>query len=589
MGKVWFVPHCDWVSRDTFWKWYRSVFFSVAELKTLLDPFVTPGGEIVEFPRGNFLIILDLATNIQRLLEIKDLIDVNVFAGVRMELYQPKVASAEELAEEMGRIMQAYGASATQQESYVAQFVSVPRINRLLVISHSEAAWEYAKRWLERIDTYAEGPGRKIYVYPVENGNAVDLADILNRVLGQGSTLPGATRQTLRDVHRRLPGSQPGLPAPSGELSPTRERGGAEVGPSAYAVGQTPAQTSRGRSQTGTIAVSVPASSPRTDDQIRIVPDPATNSLIIFGTGQEFQNIRNILSKIDIVPRQVLMDVMIAEVTLSDDLRFGVEYQVLRDDNVEIFGREFDQHVSSVSGLPGPLPGGAGPQALSMVIGKGDSIRAFINARREDSRVKVLSSPTILATDNQPARIQVGTEEPIATGTVTSPVSTGVTSSTTVQYRNTGRILTIIPQVNAQGLVRLQVKTEVSQRGASVTVGQDSFPSFDTRDAETTAVVQDGETLAIGGIITERVSHKRVGIPFLMNILVLGRLFGTTTDDVDRTELIILITPHVIRSKEEARTVTEKFKERLSAARKVLEEERRKGEKPAVERFQNSD
>ena len=564
-------------------------FFSVAELKTLLDPFVTPGGEIVEFPRGNFLIILDLATNIQRLLEIKDLIDVNVFAGVRMELYQPKVASAEELAEEMGRIMQAYGASATQQESYVAQFVSVPRINRLLVISHSEAAWEYAKRWLERIDTYAEGPGRKIYVYPVENGNAVDLADILNRVLGQGSTLPGATRQTLRDVHRRLPGSQPGLPAPSGELSPTRERGGAEVGPSAYAVGQTPAQTSRGRSQTGTIAVSAPASSPRTDDQIRIVPDPATNSLIIFGTGQEFQNIRNILSKIDIVPRQVLMDVMIAEVTLSDDLRFGVEYQVLRDDNVEIFGREFDQHVSSVSGLPGPLPGGAGPQALSMVIGKGDSIRAFINARREDSRVKVLSSPTILATDNQPARIQVGTEEPIATGTVTSPVSTGVTSSTTVQYRNTGRILTIIPQVNAQGLVRLQVKTEVSQRGASVTVGQESFPSFDTRDAETTAVVQDGETLAIGGIITERVSHKRVGIPFLMNIPVLGRLFGTTTDDVDRTELIILITPHVIRSKEEARTVTEKFKERLSAARKVLEEERRKGEKPAVERFQNSD
>jgi general secretion pathway protein D len=198
------------------------------------------------------------------------------------------------------------------------------------------------------------------------------------------------------------------------------------------------------------------------------------------------------------------------------------------------------------------------------VIGSGDTIRGFINAFREDSRVKVLSSPTILATDGQPARIQVGTEEPIATGTVTSPVSTGVTSSTTIQYRNTGRILTIIPQVNAQGLVHLQVKTEVSQRGASVTVGQDSFPSFDTRDVETTAVVQDGETLAIGGIITERVNRNRLGIPFLMDIPVFGRFFGTTRDDVRRTELIMLITPHVIRSREEARTVTEEFKDVLN-------------------------
>ena len=160
-------------------------FFTASEIKKLLEPFITPGGDILAYPRGNFLIILDLVTNIQRLLEIKDLIDVNVFAGVRMELYQPKVASAEELAEEMGRIMQAYGASATQSENFVAQFIPIPRINRLLVISHSEAAWTYAMRWLERIDTYAEGPGRRIFVYTVENGKAVDLADILNQVLGQ--------------------------------------------------------------------------------------------------------------------------------------------------------------------------------------------------------------------------------------------------------------------------------------------------------------------------------------------------------------------------------------------------------------------
>jgi len=287
------------------------------------------------------------------------------------------------------------------------------------------------------------------------------------------------------------------------------------------------------------------------------VPDPATNSLIIFGTAQEFQNIRNILKEIDIVPRQVLMDVMIAEVSLEDDLEFGIEYQILRDE-VEIFGRDFNQHISLLSGLPTALPNG-----WSAIIGTGNSIRAFINARRQDSRIKVLSSPTILATDGQPARIQVGSEQPIATGTVTG-VGGGQSSSTTIQYRNTGSILTIIPQVNAQGLVNLQVKTEVSALGASVRVGQDDFPSFTTRDAETTAVVHDGETLAIGGIVTDRVERSRIGIPFLMDIPVFGRFFGSTKEDVDRVELIILITPHVIRSKEEARTVTEEFKDVLS-------------------------
>ncbi len=549
-------------------------FFSVSELKKLLEPFITPGGEIIEYPRGNFLILLDLASNIHRLLEIKDLIDVNVFAGVRMELYQPKVGSAEELAEEMGRIMQAYAASAPQSESFVARFIPVPRINRLLVLSHSEAAWSYAMKWLERIDTYAEGPRRRIFVYPVENGKAVDLADILNQVLGQGPTGPRVPRKSLKDYHERVAGGQ--QQTPSRGLPST---GQSEVGTgSLFAVNPTPAQPPQARPRAGAWATPSPAPEGGVEERVRIVPDPATNSLIIAGTAQEFQNIRNILKQIDIVPRQVLIDVMIAEVTLKDDLRFGVEYQVLRDEDVEIFGRDSDQHVSLLSGLPGTLPGGAGPQALTAVIGTGDTIRGFINARREDSRVKVLSSPTILATDNQPARIQVGTEEPIATGTVTSPVSTGVSSSTTIQYRNTGRILTIIPRVNAKGLVHLQVKTEVSQRGPDVQVGQDSFPSFDTRSAETTAVVHDGETLAIGGIITERVNHKRLGIPYLMDIPVLGRFFGTTTDEVDRTELIMLITPHVIRSREEARTVTEEFKDRLSTVRRELEKRREKGE-----------
>ena len=178
-------------------------FFSVAEMKKVLTPFLQPGGEITEYPRGNFLIIMDLPSNIQRLMEIADLIDVQVFAGTRMEIYPPKVASAEELAQEMTKIMQSFAASAPQVENFAAQFIPIPRINQLLVISHSEAAWTYARRWLERIDVIAEGPGRRIFIYPVENGKATELADVLNQALGHALTGGGrGPSQTLQNLHR---------------------------------------------------------------------------------------------------------------------------------------------------------------------------------------------------------------------------------------------------------------------------------------------------------------------------------------------------------------------------------------------------
>jgi len=305
--------------------------------------------------------------------------------------------------------------------------------------------------------------------------------------------------------------------------------------------------------------------------------------LIIYGTAQEFQNIKNILKDLDLMPRQVLLDVMVAEVTLADDLRFGIEYEIKRrSESIGQIGTIPEAQVPlPVGGLFGTLSPTQAAQGLTAVVGRGQDFRAIINALMTDSRVKVLSSPAVLATDNRPARIQVGTEEPIATGTITGAVGT-VASSTTIQYRNTGRILTIIPQVNSQGLVNLQILAEVSQRGGDVKVGPDNFPSFDTRQAETTAVVQDGETLVIGGIITERKSRSRIGIPYLMDIPVLGRLFGTTTDDIDRTELVMLITPRVIRNKEEARSATEEFKERLSTVTRELE--RIKGERPAAKR-----
>ena len=506
-------------------------FFAVAELKRVLTPFLQPGGEIIENPRGNFLIVMDLPSNIQRLAEIADLIDVQVFAGTRMEIYQPKIASAEELAQEMTKVMQSFAASAAQAESFAAEFIALPRINQLLVISHSEAAWTYAKRWLDRIDVIAEGPGRRIFIYPVDNGKADELADVISQALGQPSTGRRDSTRTLQDLHRSTAGGMGSTTGSGSTGSPFGSSGSSGSSGSfgqqsrplgAYAAVPAPGQTAPptvvppqppapqipGAPRPTTPGTQGQQQQQQQQEQMRIVPDPATNSLIIYGTVQEFQNIKNILKELDAAPRQVLIDALILQVDLKNNETFGVDYEILRRfGDVKIFDKTFNSRGALLSGALAAFTKGGG---LSGVIGTGDTVRAFVTALMTDSRVKLLSSPSVLASDNRPARIQVGAEIPIPTGTLTTNTGT-IGSSTTIQYRNTGRILTIIPQVNAQGLVNLQLKAEVSALGDNIPVGNvgETFPTFNTQDAETTAVVLDGETLVIGGLIGENKTRTR--------------------------------------------------------------------------------
>ena len=325
------------------------------------------------------------------------------------------------------------------------------------------------------------------------------------------------------------------------------------------------------------------------EEQLRIVADPATNSLIIYSTVQEFQNIKNILKDLDAVPRQVLMDVLVLEVTLNSTESLGIVYQIFGGQHT-ILGNTFPAQGAVVNPIQpstntlGNIIANLGtgfPAGISGIAGRGNAIRAFINALATDNRVKALASPSVLATDNRPARIQVGSEIPILTGQTSTFVSgTAPLTSNAIQYRNTGVILTIIPQVNSQGLVNLQVKQEVSAVGVP-NFGSTGSPSFTTRDAETTAVVQDGDTLAIGGIIQENKSRTRSGIPYLMDLPAVGRFFESTQDTTDRTELVILITPHVVRNRNESRDVTEELKSRLSAVKNELEKEKA-GKQPST-------
>jgi len=569
-------------------------FFSVAEMKRLLTPFLTPGGEVFEFPRGNFLMVVDLPSNVQRLTEIVDMIDVQTFVGTRTEIYQPKIASADELAAEMTKIMQSYASSTAQTEGFAAQFISIPRINQLMVIADSESAWTYVRRWLERLDTIGEGPGRRIFIYPVENGKAPDLADVLTQVLGIAGGQRRDRGPTLEQLHRGTTGNMPQSTSGFGGRAQGFSGGGGFssgnpnqplypfIGAQPAAQQQPPAgvappaTTTPPRQQQPARPGEQPRPGEKPEEQLRIVADVTTNTLIIYGTSQEFQNIKQILRDLDIPPRQVVLECLIAEVKLTDNNSLGFDYQILRQGTKQGASNQFTETFSPTKDNPFPIQFG-GTAGIAALIGS-NMVRGLVTALQSDNRSKILASPTILASDNQPARIQVGDEIPVASGTIDTSAGTGVATSTAIQSRNTGKILTIIPQVNAKGQVNLQLKVEVSKQGANVTVGSsgNTFPSFSTRDVETTAVVRDGETLFIGGIFAEDRSRERSGIPYLMDIPVFGWFFRKTTDTLtERTELIIMITPRVIRNNAESVIVTDDFRRKLSTVAGEIERMRR--------------
>jgi general secretion pathway protein D len=228
--------------------------------------------------------------------------------------------------------------------------------------------------------------------------------------------------------------------------------------------------------------------------------------------------------------------------------------------------------ASRIAALANPSSGG-----LTAIITNRDDFAVVLRALASKSAVKILSAPHILAADNREAHIQVGQSIPILTGSQANLASDNNNVFNQIQYRDTGTILTILPQVNSAGLVNMQISQEVSAVGTP-DFGSTGSPSFLTREAETTLVVQDGDGILIGGIIDEQRQTSRSGVPFIMDIPVLGRLFRFDRADQVRTELLILITPHVIRTRDEGLEVTERYKRGFTALETFMDWVHRDGD-----------
>jgi general secretion pathway protein D len=308
--------------------------------------------------------------------------------------------------------------------------------------------------------------------------------------------------------------------------------------------------------------------------EIKIVADDMNNALIVRCSPQDYEVVKETIRQLDVVPRQVLIEVKIFEVVLSGNLSMGVSAFLQQ--------RSAPNKLTTASFSS---TGGEGrPAGLNFAtfanIGMTRELIGFLNAQETRSRSRVLSAPSVIASDNIEAHIQVGQEVPVLTAQGVVPGGTGGGSlfTNSVQNRSTGIILSVTPRINPSGWVTLKVTQEVSSPGPPPDGSAIQSPSINIRSVATQLTVKDGETIAIGGIIAETKGLSRNRVPLLGDLPGVGLLFGNTSYTTNRTELIALITPRLIEDIDQAHDMTEELKSQLKSLRKDLRMLDRKSE-----------
>ncbi len=283
---------------------------------------------------------------------------------------------------------------------------------------------------------------------------------------------------------------------------------------------------------------------------ITIDADPDANALLIIADEETFSAIAEAAASLDEAPDQVLIEAMIAEVVLNDDLRYGVQWFLDTRD-----GGRATSTDNSGGGVGARFPGFA-------YTYNSDYVRVALSAIASVTDVEIISSPQIMTLDNQSASLQVGDQVPVVTQSAVSISDPNAPIVNSVQFRDTGVVLNVTPRISANGMVQLQVSQEVSSVAETTTSGIDS-PTIQQRQFESTVSVRDGQTVALGGLISSTRTLSQSGVPYLQDMPVLGNLFRDRTDTVRRTELIIFLTPRVIRSNEDAAEATRAMRARL--------------------------
>lgn len=528
-------------------------YTSATDLGALLRPLMSSRGSLITHRETNILVLTDTAANVRRLLDIVRLVDVEV-AVDELQIIPVRYLDAADLANILnqlftsGRLRRAAAAAAPTPAPAAppaaprptapagadvggpdrAPLIVAERRSNSLIVHARKAEMEMIRKLINQIDVNIYG-GRRVFIYYAESAKAKDLAATLNQIYGTTGQ-PGAPGAPP-------PARRPGEPAPPPAPAPAAAPGTAELG--------------------------------LVEGQVRFIADEPTNAVIVTTFPQNWPEIEATIKQLDRQPRQVLIEVLVAEITLTDDTRLGIDW-ALKAGSARVAQSTISPPaiVSPSRELPTPATSLALPAGgLTAFAFQTDKFFAMLNALAEQNRVNVLSSPHVLTSENKKAVINVSDSIPIVTsqqvpigaGVVAQPTpTTAIVGTQTVEYRDAGVILTVTPRIGERGTVALDVKQEVNDIGGPEP--PTNSRRIIKREAETSVVLMNNQTLVLGGLIRDRQAVEDRGIPFLKKIPILGYLFGARVRTVNKTELIILITPRVIGTALDAARLTEEMR-----------------------------
>jgi general secretion pathway protein D len=601
-------------------------FVTSSELMKVLTPFIGENASIYEYPPANLLLILDSRRNMRRLMDLVAMFDSDQLANQRVHVFEVKNGRPSDLAKELEAIVKSISLS---EKASPIKFLPIDRINTIMAVAPNPGAFVEVGKWLEKLDVPVKTRAGAVqsYVYRVRYGDAQSIGCSINALYtqfagqgygggmgacmaqsGVGGMYGGGVGGGLGGGGGMYGGGLNGGGAYGAGLNGGGMYGNGAYGNGAYGngaygngaygnggypqYGNPAGQTSNGVTLPG--AANAPATGITGGNDLtgnflgnqqipgslfgrvpRVVANPFNNTLLIQATPQEYDNILTLLKDLDIPPRQVLIEAKIYSVDLthafSSDVSAALQ-QITGSSPASSQGTASTPPSTAHSFLAG-FGEGVTNLSGSALVGRSRLLLAAVQLQESESRAKVLSAPSVIATDSIPASINVGTEVPTLSAQAVTGVQSGGSSlfANSISNVNTGVTLNILARVTPSGVVTMVIDQEVSDPTQTTTSGIQS-PSFDKKSIQTQITVQDGDTIAIGGIISETNTLNSSGIPLLHRIPYLGALFGTHSYSKSRTELIIFMTPRVIYDSNQMSDATDELKGRLKTLKRDVRE-----------------
>lgn len=519
----------------------------VGSIGKILEKFAPAGGEIFLDDERDLVFTVATTQEQESLLDIISVLDVDYLGGLAFALEPLEDADAATLVSELRAIANRPGGG-EEDGSEPLRFVPIERMNAVLVVARSNRYLEEALTWISRLDAGAADT-EQLFVYPVKRRRAAELAALIGQIFNV---------ETIADEV----GLQAGL-APGRQPVDLAGDGGAGAAPAGgLPIGPAPGPPARARAANAAFAQGRAGPFPGGSGGVRVIADRSTNSLVIYATAEQYEPIKAALDRLDVLPKQVLIEATLVEVSLRNQLEYGVRWFFQNITDAELAadpGRSQGSRATfsdlSDGAIASQFPG------FNYILDTA-SVDVVLTALRDVTDVELLSSPNMMVLDNQTARLQVGDEVPIQTRSAVDVTNPGAPVVNDIDYRDTGVILSVTPRVTSDGLVVLDVIQEVSdvvETGSS----DISSPTIQQRRFESTVAVGDGDTIVLGGLTRNSASVGRVGVPVLSKIPLFGNLFTSRSNSQRRTELLVMIKPKVIRDQTEMRVATEEMKRKL--------------------------